>query len=161
MTMTDVEQIRDVLARYCRGVDRCDAELLRSVYHPGAVDDHGIFKGSAEEFVDVVLPGLLDTWAATMHVLGQSVIDVRGESADVETYFVAYHRRGADDETWLDTFGGRYVDRFEQRDGAWKIAHRVVVHEWSKVEQVEMTFPTDGFALGVRGRADVAYGTAQ
>ncbi len=48
----------------------------------------------------------------------------------------------------LETFGGRYVDRFERRDGEWKIAHRTVVHEWDKVEHVELAFPPGRFTEG-------------
>jgi hypothetical protein len=33
-------EIRAALARYCRGIDRMEAELVRSVYHPDAHDDH-------------------------------------------------------------------------------------------------------------------------
>lgn len=159
--MTDQEQIRDVLARYCRGVDRADSELLRSVYHPGATDDHGLFVGPAETFVDQVLPELTKTWSMTMHTLGQSLIELDGDQAAVETYFVAYHRRPADGASWLDTFGGRYVDRFERRAGEWRIAHRTVVHEWSKLEELTMTFPADSFTQGQRNREDLAYGGAR
>ena len=34
------QEIRDVLMRYSRAIDRMDSELLASVYHPGA-DEHG------------------------------------------------------------------------------------------------------------------------
>ena len=27
--------------------------------------------------------------------------------------------------------GGRYLDRFERRDGQWKIAHRLYVMDWN------------------------------
>ena len=35
------DEIRDVLMRYARGVDRGEADLITSCYHPDAVDDHG------------------------------------------------------------------------------------------------------------------------
>jgi len=34
-------EIRRRLLDYCRGVDRCDAELVASTYHADAIDDHG------------------------------------------------------------------------------------------------------------------------
>jgi hypothetical protein len=33
--------------RYSRAIDRLDRELLLSVYHEDAVDDHGVFVGTA------------------------------------------------------------------------------------------------------------------
>jgi SnoaL-like domain len=39
--------IHDVLARYCRGADRCDAALMQSCFHEDAVDEHGFFNGPA------------------------------------------------------------------------------------------------------------------
>ena len=56
----------------------------------------------------------------------------------------------------METFGGRYVDRFERRSGDWKIAHRIVVHEWDKVEHVELAYAPGRFTEGVRGPADVS-----
>ena len=43
------EAIRQAALRYCRGVDRLDAELMRSAYHDDATDDHGVFVGSAAD----------------------------------------------------------------------------------------------------------------
>lgn len=155
--LLDEQEIRQVLARYCRGVDRCDAELIRSVYHPDANDNHGTYNGPGRHFPDHVLPMLQATWEATMHNLGTCVIEIDGDTAHVETYFVAYHRRHQGVEPWLDVFGGRYIDRFEKRDHAWLIADRVVVHEWSKLEPTPSTFPAELFAAGQRSPADPAY----
>ena len=38
--LADREAIRDCLYRYCRGVDRCDEQMLRSAYWEDAYDDH-------------------------------------------------------------------------------------------------------------------------
>src|SRR5580692_7323689 len=49
--LADREAIKDCLYRYSRGIDRCDMELLRSAYWPGAMDTHTGFKGTIEEFI--------------------------------------------------------------------------------------------------------------
>ena len=59
--IADRQEIHDVLARYCRGVDRADPELLRSVYHEGARHRGEQDLEARTEFVDLtvaVLDGL-------------------------------------------------------------------------------------------------------
>ena len=56
------------------------------------------------------------------------------EVADRESYYLALHPV-LDQEAGNDNLqftGGRYIDRFEQRDGEWKIAHRVCTIDWSR-----------------------------
>src|SRR5438128_5339724 len=36
--LIDKAEIREVIERYCRAFDRADADLLRTVYHPDAID---------------------------------------------------------------------------------------------------------------------------
>jgi hypothetical protein len=129
-------EIADVILRYARGVDRLDFDLVRSCYHPGAYDDHGSFKGDVDGFI-AMCEKFLPKWSATQHFMGNMLIEVDGEVAKAETYAVAYHRRQDDDGTGKDdVFGIRYVDRFERRDGDWKIAYRVVATEWRRVDPV-------------------------
>jgi hypothetical protein len=93
-----------------------------------------------------------------MHTIGNSTIEFTGrDTAHVESHVCARHRRTDERGVVLETFGGRYVDRFERRDGEWRIARRVVVHEWDKVEHVEPAYPPDRFIHGVRGRSDPSY----
>lgn len=139
------QEIADVILRYARGIDRMDFDLVRDCYHPDAFDDHGSFAGGVEEFIDFV-KSFLVRWTATQHFMGNMLIEVDGDVARAETYAVAYHRRedgqgnGKD-----DVFGVRYVDRFENRSGEWRIAHRVVATEWRRVDTVS----------GARGRGAV------
>lgn len=149
--------IEQVLRRYCRGVDRGDADLIRSVYHEDATDDHGGFKGKGVDFADRVVAAMQGRVQATMHNLHQTNIDLAGNAARVETYFTAYHRIAEDAGSRLETFGGRYVDRFEKRLGQWKIADRVVVYEWSKVELVAEEYPNEAFTHGKRSKEDLSY----
>ncbi|GAY11850.1 nuclear transport factor 2 family protein [Pseudonocardia sp. N23] len=151
------EEIRDVLLRYCRGVDRGDLALLRSVYHPDATDDHGMFRGNGHEFAEWILgrPGRDDL--VTQHHLTNVVIEVDGDVARAETYFAAVHRRPGPPVS-VGQFGGRYVDRLARRDGVWRIAERVVVHDWSLRETVGPEWDgLDAFARGAQAPDDVGH----
>ncbi|MFM8863148.1 MAG: nuclear transport factor 2 family protein, partial [Acidimicrobiia bacterium] len=44
--------IADLMALYCRGIDRLDRDLVRSCFHPDATDTHGSFHGTIDEFLD-------------------------------------------------------------------------------------------------------------
>lgn len=160
-TLDDMQnryQIEQVLRRYCRGVDRGDAQLIASAYHNNASDDHGSFKGSGREFADHLVAATKDRWLASQHLLNQTNIEFAGDIAWVETYFTAHHRlldeQGA---TMLETFGGRYVDRFEQHNHRWAISHRSVVYDWSQIQKVGEEYPHQDFELGKRSKEDLSY----
>ncbi|MGH0031177.1 MAG: nuclear transport factor 2 family protein [Myxococcota bacterium] len=129
-------EIRRVLARYCRAVDRGDVAALKSVYHPDATDDHGMFVGSGWDFAEALVPamdgGTLNSQHHVTNVLIE--IDEDGTSARVESYVVALHPT-RDRHSGVEVHnlaGARYLDRFEKRDGAWKIADRRVVIDWTR-----------------------------
>ena len=88
--LLDRQAIMDVLARYCAGVDRLDAELLASCYHPDATDDHGVFRGTGHDFAAHVVAVLERHAAATHHQLGQVLVDFLDAGvARVESYVLA------------------------------------------------------------------------
>ena len=156
--LLDEHQIRRVLLDYCRGIDRGDVALVDSVYHPDATDDHGSFVGPGRDFASYAIPRLAARYEATMHTIGDSIIDFSGEdTAFVETPVVAQHVVDNDGFHALEWFGGRYVDRFERRQGAWRIADRTVVRTWDKVEQVELCFEPGRFTEGLRSTDDISY----
>lgn len=126
--LLDRQAIHDCLVRYSRGVDRLDRDLLLSVYHPDAVDDHGMFVGGREAFADWVIPMHTSMHLSQQHVLMNHSCDLDGATAHTETYymFVGMNRQGPP----VSISGGRYVDRFEKRDGRWAIAHRICVRDW-------------------------------
>ena len=54
-SLSDHDAIRQVVARYARGVDRLDADVMKSAYWPEATDDHGVFVGNAMVFCERVV----------------------------------------------------------------------------------------------------------
>lgn len=132
--LQDRQAIHDVLMTYSRAVDRLDRDLLLSVYHPDAVDDHGVFVGGPEEFADWVIPMHARTHLSHQHCQFNSTVDLDGDTAHTETYymFVGLNRVG----TPLAMSGGRYLDRLEKRDGRWKIAARLCVRDWAPLTEV-------------------------
>ena len=50
------EEIREVILRYARGIDRMDFDLVSACYHPDAYDDHGTFQGNVPDFIRKCYP---------------------------------------------------------------------------------------------------------
>lgn len=156
--MVAEREIRRRMLDYCRGIDRCDAELVASSYHDDAVDDHGAFQGSGHDLARFATAALLENYDATMHTLGDSIIDFTDDTtAYVETYVFADHRGHDDDGSFLERFGARYLDRVDKRDGAWRIADRVVVVEWSDLSRIDPVRGEGRYVRGLRNRDDLAY----
>ena len=151
------EDIRTLSRQYMRGLDRLDAELLRSVFFDDARVDYGFYRGPAREFVAFAMRALRDHHA-NHHFIGQMSVDVEGDVAFGEIYFQAFHRiveAGAEKDLFI---AGRYVDRYERRNGVWKIAFRAEVNDWARTDPA-----TDDFfrsapeALrGARGADDLS-----
>lgn len=150
--------IERVLTQYARGVDRCDEALLRDCYWPDATDDHGTFKGSGHEFASWVVTLLAKVFSSTQHALSNTRIELMldDDQARVESYVVARHVTRAEPAQLVEA-GGRYLDRFERRDGQWRIARRVIAIDWGRVSTIEATFPADEYVHGARKPDDPTY----
>ena len=149
--------IQQVLYRYCRGVDRGDAALIAGVYWPEAVDRHGAWEGPGKAFADHLVPRMDQAPRVGQHHVTNILIELRGELADVESYFIALHPEAGQGGHSLVC--GRYVDRFEQRDGVWLIAERQVVIDVSRVLPQAPDWPgAVNFPAGGRRSRDPSHG---
>ena len=126
--LSDLENIRNVAKRYCRGVDRLDGELMKSAYWPDATDNHGLYVGNAMDFVDMCMVSHLK-WRSTNHCIFNHTIelDADGKHARGEVYNVTYLFQK--DQDVLDTWHGRYLDDYEKRADEWRIIERICVSE--------------------------------
>jgi hypothetical protein len=124
----DKQQIREVVERFARGNDRRDRELFTSCYHPDALDDRAMYVGGPAELFDWCVPSHLCYYRTHQHIVTNHVCEIDGDVAHAETYWMFAGMLNEGDK--LTLFGGRYIDRFEKRDGVWKIAARKTVVEW-------------------------------
>jgi len=139
--LTDRQQISDTLQRYIRGIDRHDKDLARSAFWPEARINLGTPSGR-DEYVDHEEAALAGYAAHQHHITGQTV-EIDGNTAHVESYvfFIAVPRDRSKDTEGPASPGrakvsektqlgsGRYIERWEKRDGEWKILVREYVHE--------------------------------
>jgi hypothetical protein len=131
-------EITEVVIRYVRAIDRLDEAMLRACFHPDARHRHGAFDGLSADFCTRAME-ICRGLRATHHQLGPVSIELAGDVAFTEAYFTSHHRFGEvpppGGEPHQDRFmGGRYVDRFERRDGVWKIAERQGINDWLRYE---------------------------
>lgn len=155
--LLDEAAIRRVHLNYCRGVDRRDWDLVRSCYHPDAVDHHGPYSGGVDGFISWAVK-FVDTVVSTTHFVGNQIVDVDGNTAWHEAYCRAYHRMKATDSTPAADYvvNLRYLDRMEARDGEWKISDRLVVHDSVRWDALGDTTETDFFP-GAYAPDDASY----
>jgi hypothetical protein len=152
--LLDRAAIVDCLHRYTRGVHRLDDHLILSAFHDDALDFHVRVGRSPRDFI---------AWyrdrpqrASAQHFLANPVIGIMGDTAHVESYYLACNRSA--DLATLSVGAGRYVDRFERRDGEWRIAVRVVISEWNYRQEASSFAPHPASAFsGSRDRSDLSY----
>ena len=111
-----------------RGSDRFDRELFLSGFHGDAIIAAGPFVGGPEELYDWSARFQKETYTQTFHKLLNHYCDLDGDTAHAETYYLFVGCLGS--ETNL-LAGGRYIDRFERRDGVWGLVMRNNFVEWT------------------------------
>ncbi len=134
------QQIAELTLAYCRGVDRADEALLKSIFHEDSIVVSGAFDGNGQQFATEICAIVRAVFDQTLHSIDHQWIEVTGDTAMGETYVVAVStmtdlERGKSEMLT----GGRYLDRFTRRDGVWKFAARTFVSEWSRVDGTSCT----------------------
>ena len=159
----DLAARRDIMAacqRYMRAQDRLLPDLHRSAFHEDAYVDCGLYAGPAHGFVDFA-QGFLATMKGSQHIIGQHMIEIDGDAADGEVYFFAWHRPIENGEERDLFICGRYVDRYEKRNGEWRIADRRELIDWARSDPAADSFLKENAGkvlLGGYGEADLSYG---
>ena len=133
--MTDRLAIRDVMARYARGLDRRDFDLVASCFTSDAYADYGTSSGQGVDKIVEITRAVL-RFHHTTHFMGNQLVDLQGDTVNVETYAIDYLRFTKDGRDY-DMWGGlRYEDTFVRQNGEWRIKHRVMHTDWRRYDPV-------------------------
>lgn len=170
--LVDRSEITDQLYRWARGTARNEWNLVRSVFHAHAQDDHGSFNATAAEFIE---------WQREYHqgidqtafFISNVLIEFMSvEAAFVESYVISFNHyppEGLDARTktvgdskalqtdeMTSVMVGRYLDHFTKIDDVWRIEYRKVAFETvSTAPQGRNLLPH--WIAAQRGRADPLY----
>lgn len=126
----DQRAIEDLHNRYVHAIDRGDLKLLRSLYADDATEDHGAFKGSADEFVEWLEP-VLDLFEIATHTVTNILCHAEGDTAQSEARGTAFLRIKGD-----PPFGAivvnRHFDTYRKLAGKWLFSSRCVCVDWAE-----------------------------
>jgi ketosteroid isomerase-like protein len=157
--LKDRTAIADCIARHARGCDRHDVELLTSTYHDDAVDEHGSTVNAGRDYAAWANAVHAATSQNHLHNLTTHTCEIDGDDAHAESYVMVTLL--TPDATTATVMCGRYVDRLERRDGAWRIAVRSATVELAFTADARLLqsryFTEQGYRTGSRDPADVSY----
>jgi SnoaL-like protein len=142
--MVDEFHLRKLVHTYCRAVDRGDLAQLQNLYHHDALDAHGGFSaGSADDFLNQLAASRPYVRSMQHHITTVNFA-ISGDTAEGEIYTIATHTLAAGGGDVDVVVGGRYLDKYEKRDGAWKFVERAIVTDCAYVNDpstVDLSHP--------------------
>lgn len=148
--LRDKQELADLVHRVCRAVDRADGDLLLSCYWSDAFENHGSYKGDPAGLLRHFQKKVMDPAVGPMqHVVTNLLFDVFGDVAYGEAYGEG---RTVDSEGTIQRSMSRYIDRYERRQGEWRIIHRRVLLESGKPGVT-----SSAFLRGTRDQNDASY----
>ena len=154
--LLDKQALYELVVRYCRAVDRADPELLLSIYHEDAIDEHGPMGGTPQQFLESLSQGTMNIEKRPLpvqHAVSNCLFEIHGDVAYGEAYAEV---RRVDDEGRMFVEGfARFADRFERRGGVWKFVHRRALLEYAGGPGGRHAF--DEWLTGTRDRTDPTY----
>ena len=102
---------------------------MKSAFHSDAEVRYGSYDGHYEQFCKDVVSGQSGMEYTTHTVVNEYYdIDAVNNSGIGEIYVLAF--LSADDSEYL--VAGRYVDKYDSRDGDWRINFRQYIYDWSR-----------------------------
>ena len=157
--LLDRTAITDCIAAHARGCDRHDVELLTSTYFDDGVDVHGATLNAGSAYARWANEVHAATSQKHLHNVTTHSCEIDGDEAHAESYVMVTLL--SPDATSTTVMCGRYVDRLERREGAWRIAVRHATVELAYTADARLLhstqFVAQGYERGTRDRSDLSY----
>ena len=98
-----------------------------------AVDGHGAFStGSVDDFLGRLAASRKHLRSMQHHITTVNFA-IDGDRAEGEIYSIATHTFAAKHGETEVIVGGRYLDKYQKRDGTWRFLERTIVTDWAHV----------------------------
>ncbi len=145
------QALHEINTAYCRAADRADDGLMRGLWHEGAKVSSGEYSGGFGGFCDY-WAGVRDRFERIAHLIGNDYYEIAGDRAVGETQVARIEVLPRKTGTVDRMIGGRFLDRFERRDGVWKLSGRAFVLDWNVNRPTTALWDSGVFAsLTLRG----------
>jgi hypothetical protein len=148
----DKQEIYDTLMRYCRGIDRCDAELASSTFISASAPGPRGWRKQSD-----VIAVLRETCKLSMHFVGNVLIEVEGDTATSESYLFSYQIIDRDQGEYVRTRAVRYLHWWARTTEGWRISGRQVIDDWNDLREIRDAPGSETWAYGTRTRNDPVY----
>ena len=136
--------IENLVSNYCHGFDKRDFDRFLAIWWPDCVWKIGPPFGDFNDHAGIhtaVKDVLWPAWAQSQHVTSNLVVEF--QDADHASGMCDVDCMGLLTDSEEATFvGATYYDRFERRDGEWKILEReVTIHYFNQFPGTQLTKP--------------------
>ena len=157
--LKDRQEILDCVARYARGCDRFDAEVLASAFHDDGVDEHGFTVNPGSKYPEWANEQHSRGSLQNMHHITTHTCEIDGNVAHAESYVIGLMLNH--DGVTARLLAGRYLDRLEKREGQWRLAVRrstaEVCFAGDATLMTQAAFVDRHFPKGARNLTDLSY----
>jgi SnoaL-like domain len=125
------------------------------------VDAHGGFSsGSADQFLEQLVAARPFIRAMQHHITTVNFV-IDGDAAEGEIYTIAIHTLAGGGRDIDVAVCGRYLDKYQKRNGTWKFTQRTIVTDWATVNDpsaMDLSHPiTKDTPRGTLDRKDPSY----
>ncbi len=134
--LADEREIGRLVLNYARGADTRDGDLFASVFvEDGVLELDG--RETAGRHRLGKIPGLLNAYAKTYHMVHNTYITVDGDTATGEIYSASHHLRPIEHTAMSDrVMYITYRDSYVRTAEGWRIARRKVEVEFIEYKPV-------------------------
>jgi SnoaL-like domain len=127
---SDHDVLRNLLQRYARAADARDVDGLAALFEAGATIDGSRGELGLESWLEVMRDP--PTFPASMHFIGDPLIEVQGDEARLDTYAVVYQLGDRSSGQQDLTLGIRYLDLAVRDQVGWRIRRRTARTLWMR-----------------------------
>lgn len=138
-TVKDEWELKRLAETYAFAMDRRSVEMLKPLFTDDAVIE-SIFRAQRGIAEILGIPEILTKmYASTLHAVHNQSVTVTGDTAEGETYCIAYHLKYPKEGKHMRfDYGLKYQDSFRRVNGAWRFSRRYLKIEWTQLSEVQI-----------------------